>query len=203
MFKDQNLESARNLLRQSLSQRLQSMDRVDARRSIRARSLHRQRMQGASGVERNHDYDHTHSKRETLTKPSRPAPPPPLPQRNKNNTISTFTNLRVAKPSGSQNIDLNHSLNGPTVSYESTSLIHIKNEGAQNKPKLPPKPSHLNRVKPKNDVTDSSQKYSHTKAKFSNDNEQKDMSSCIPMESFSSNANDITMVPQNESNDNK
>ena len=179
------------------------MDRVDARRSMRARSLHRQRTQEVNGSERNHDNDNSPylSKRDTLTKPTRPAPPPPIPKKNKHNTISTFTNLRVAKPSGSQNIDLNHSLNGPTVSYESTSLIHIKNEGAQKKPGLPPKPPHLNRIIPKNVVVDSIQKHSHTKAKSSIDQEHRDMTSCIQMETFGSNANDINMTPQNCSSD--
>ena len=53
MFKDQNLDSARNLLRQSLHQRLQSMDRVDGRRSMRGRSLHRQRDLEAKVIEAN------------------------------------------------------------------------------------------------------------------------------------------------------
>ena len=90
VFKDQNLESARNLLRQSLHQRLQSMDRDDGRRSIRGRSLHRQHMQESSANEHNFDRESLQyrSNRTTLTKPTRPAPAPPLPKRIKTNTIS-------------------------------------------------------------------------------------------------------------------
>merc|ERR1712038_1016273 len=51
VFKDQNLESARNLLRQSLRRRLQTMDRNDGRRSMRGRSLHRQHELEARVVE--------------------------------------------------------------------------------------------------------------------------------------------------------
>lgn len=196
VFKDQNLESARNLLRQSLHQRLQSMDRVDGRRSIRGRSLHRQHMQESNTNEQNFDRESLQyrSNRTTLSKPTRPAPPPPLPKRIKNNTISTFTNLRNANSARSQNFDLNSSLNGPKVSYESTTLIRIKNDESQKKPKIPPKPVYLKKSAV-NDV-------SLGEIKASLDRSPKpSLSNSSNITVSNTNTENNNMTPQIESND--
>ena len=196
VFKDQNLESARNLLRQSLHQRLQSMDRVDGRRSIRGRSLHRQHMQESGTNEQNFDRESLQyrSNRTTLSKPTRPAPPPPLPKRIKNNTISTFTNLRNANSARSQNFDLNSSLNGPKVSYESTTLIKIKNDENQKKPKIPPKPVYLKKSAV-NDVISSEIKASLDRSPKSS------LSNSSNITVSNTNTENNNMTPQIESND--
>merc|ERR1712038_692855 len=192
VFKDQNLDSARNLLRQSLHQRLQTMDRVDGRRSMRGRSLHRQNDLESRVIEANQFGDNflRRSSRSTLSKPSRPAPPPPLPKRNKNNTISAFTNIRNAKAStASQSFDLNSSLNGPNVNYESTTLIHIKNDNSHIKPVVPPKPAYL-----KKSQTDNGESSSF-------DTASKDASSSIQIQPTISHDDDDNLEQKSESNE--
>ena len=169
------------------------MDRAD-RRSMRGRSLHRQHVLEASVNDQNFDRESLqyHSSRSTITKPTRPAPPPPLPKRSKNNTISTFTNLRNANSPRSQNFDLNSSLNGPKVSYESTTLIEIKDDKNKKKPKLPPKPAYLQRSTASDGVTSDSSLKRSPKSSFDYD-----------AKIFDSNTNtNSTILPQqNESND--
>ena len=120
VFRDQNLDTARNLLRQSLRRRLQSVDRADGRRFIKARSLQRQCMleavsnRGKQGGQRNAKSINPSS----LLKPTRPAPPPPTRNTANHDTISSFTNIQIVTASASRNIDLNHSLNGPNVNFE-------------------------------------------------------------------------------------
>ena len=63
-----------------------------------------------------------------------------------------FANIKNLPATSSKNIDLNHSLNGPNVNYESTSLIQIKKSDNQIKPKIPAKPSHLKNVQYENKI---------------------------------------------------
>ena len=144
VFKDQNLESARNLLRQSLRRRLQSMDRADGqRRSMKARSLQRQCMLEA--VSSNTKQGNARSSK-TLGQitPMRPTRPAPLPPTNKNDRTKNknFTDVQIVPGSSSTNIDLSHSLNGPNVHFESASLIQTQ-ANKPRKPTLPPKPKYL------------------------------------------------------------
>ena len=144
VFKDQNLESARNLLRQSLRRRLQSMDRADGqRRSMKARSLQRQCMLEA--VSSNTKQGNARSSK-TLGQvtPIRPTRPAPLPPTNKNDRAknNNFTDVQIVPGSSSTNIDLSHSLNGPNVHFESASLIQTQ-ASKPSKPTLPPKPKYL------------------------------------------------------------
>ena len=154
VFKDQNLDSARNLLRQSLRRRLQSMDRSDVRRSIKARSLQRQCMLEAAN-NRGNPENRRNAKSinpSLLRKPTRRAPPPPISNSTDPDAISSFANIKNLPATSSKNIDLNHSLNGPNVNYESTSLIQIKKLDNQIKPNIPAKPSHLKNVQYKNKI---------------------------------------------------
>ena len=194
VFRDQNLDTARNLLRQSLRRRLQSVDRADGRRSIKARSLQRQCMleavsnRGKQGGQRNAKSINPSS----LLKPTRPAPPPPTRNTANHDTISSFTNIQIVTTSASRNIDLNHSLNGPNVNFESTSLIRIKNTDQQMKPKVPAKPKHLQNVQYENKNRSKESTLLHN-SKQSIKSKEEEISTAIPMQplcSSTTNTND-------------
>lgn len=203
MFRDQNLDTARNLLRQSLRRRLQSMDRADGRRSIKARSLQRQCMleavsnREAPGRERNAKSVNPSS----LTKPTRPAPPPPTRNTPKHDTISSFTNIQIVTASASRNIDLNHSLNGQNVNFESKSLIRIKNSEQQMKPKIPAKPKHLQNVQNENKRGTKQSTLLHS-SKRSISSKEEDKSTVIPMQTLvSSTTNTNESIEEDGYND--
>ena len=203
VFRDQNLDTARNLLRQSLRHRLQSMDRADGRRSIKARSLQRQCMleavsnRGKQGRERNTKSVNPSS----LLTPTRPAPPPPTRNTANRDTISSFTNIQIATANASRNIDLNHSLNGPNVNFESTSLIRIKNLDQQIKPKVPAKPKHLQNVQYENKNRPKDSTLFHS-SKPGIKSKEEEIPTVIPMQTFcSSTTNTNDSIEDDDSNE--
>ena len=182
VFKDQNLESARNLLRQSLRRRLRSMDTAAGSRSTRARSLQRQCMLEAVSNSRIQRTSRTLNQGEHL-KPTRPAPPPPKSNKVTQEPVSNFTNIRLAAGNSSRTIDLNNSLNGPNVHFEATSLIHIQK--TDQKPKLPPKPKFYNKS------------IIHKEDTRPNEISTTDI---IPMQNFSAGAHDTDSFGEDEDN---
>ena len=142
------MDSARNLLRQSLRRRLRSMDGADGRRSIKARSLQRQCMlEAAAGGRKEVNEPNTKTPAHTSPiKPTRPAPPPPKKNEARGKTLPNFANLKDLHSTSSTAIDLNDSLRGPSVKFESASLIQVQKTDDQGKPKLPPKPKYLHNI---------------------------------------------------------
>ena len=204
VFKDQNLDSARNLLRQSLRRRLRSMDRADGRRSMKARSLQRQCMLEASTVS-SRQRNKQSTRAQTLAppvRPTRPAPAPPKKKHITSKTISSFAgidDLGSSVSTTSTTIDLNDSLRGPNVMFESTSLIKVQKTEHQLKPKLPPKPTYLQHVvkkHPSNSISEQSPPVpSHKHLLNSN---IADSSDSIPMRNLHPSTNDIDSFSDDE-----
>ena len=110
VFKDQNLEAARSILRQSLRRRLSVMDRHHRSQppNFRAATLNNGGCQGDYNVDGAEDettsLSHSMRKTTSLKKPKRSTLPP--------------------------NLDLSSSLNGRRVLYEDTSFIQVKQDSS-------------------------------------------------------------------------
>ena len=175
------------------------MDRTDGqRRSMKARSLQRQCMLEA--VSTNMKQGNARSSK-TLGQvtPIRPTRPAPLPPTNKNSRLknNNFTDVQIVPGSSSTNIELNHSLNGPNVHFESASLIQTQVDQPK-KPTLPPKPKYLKVNQPGDHRIrlDADASIPSTSTNILND--ELDQSNQIPMKDLSQTMNGVDLIEDDE-----